>query len=58
MAERIKRLFEAGKLNAAGVQNACKRGLITEEECKSILMAGAALQPKEFDPEVGNGNDD
>ena len=44
MAERIKKLYTLGRLDADGVKTACKRGLITEEECKAILMGGAELE--------------
>lgn len=44
MAERIKRLFSQGRINADCVKNALQKGLITEEECEDILMSGSALQ--------------
>lgn len=34
---RIKSLHDAGKLNAAGVQNAVVKGLITQDEANEIL---------------------
>ena len=46
MAERIKRLYKAGRINADGVKNAWQSGLITEEEYKDILMSGGELKPQ------------
>ncbi len=37
MYERIKRLYEAGRLTEAGVRNAAKKGLITEEQAEAII---------------------
>ncbi len=36
MYERIKRLYDEGKLDKAGVYNAYKNGLITLDEYRSI----------------------
>ncbi len=37
MFERIKRLYDAGKLDAAGVWNAVAKGWITQEQAQLIL---------------------
>ena len=44
MFERLKRLFDAGQLNAAGIENAVKKGWITEEQ---------VAQAKKIKTEVG-----
>lgn len=36
MFDRIKRLYDEGKLNIDGVRNAVKRGWITAEQFKEI----------------------
>lgn len=37
MFERIKRLFESGRLTERGVANAVERGLITAQQAEEIL---------------------
>lgn len=37
MYERIKRLYNTGKLSIDGVRNAVTKGWITEAECAEIL---------------------
>ncbi len=37
MFERLKRLYDAGKLDAAGIQNAVAKGWITAEQAQLIL---------------------
>lgn len=37
MFERIKRLYDTGKLDAAGVWNAVAKGWITQEQAQIIL---------------------
>lgn len=37
MFERIKRLYDTGKLNEAGIQNAVLKGWITAEQAQIIL---------------------
>ena len=44
MGDRIERLYQQGRIDADGVKNALEKGLITEDECKKILMNGSALK--------------
>ena len=37
MYERIKRLYETGRLTVEGVLNAAKKGLITEAQAEEII---------------------
>ena len=37
MFERLKRLYEDGKINEAGLQNAVRKGWITQAEMNEIL---------------------
>ena len=37
MFERLKRLFDAGHLDAAGIENAVKKVWITEEQAAEII---------------------
>ena len=37
MYERLKRLYRAGRLTEAGIENAVKKKLITEAQAKEIL---------------------
>lgn len=39
MYERIKRLYQEGRLTEAGVRNAAKKGLITEEQAEEIIAS-------------------
>ena len=39
MYERIKRLYQEGRLSEAGVRNAAKKGLITEEQAEEIIAS-------------------
>lgn len=36
MYERLKRLYEEGRLDKSGIQNAVAKGLITQEEADEI----------------------
>ena len=40
MFERLKRLFDAGRLTETGINNAVARGWITADEAAEILRAG------------------
>ena len=42
MYERLKRLYQEGRLDEQGLENAVARGWITEEEKQEILAEGAA----------------
>ena len=48
MYERIKRLYEAGRLTAEGVLNAAKKGLITEAQAEEIIA-------EEYAEKIRNG---
>jgi len=39
MFETLKRLFDTGKLNEQGLQNAISKGWITEEQYNQIVNA-------------------
>ena len=40
MFETVKRLYQSGKLTAAGVQRAVEKGWITEAQAHDILTKG------------------
>lgn len=37
MFERLKRLYEEGRLNDKGIENAVMKGWITEDQARAIL---------------------
>lgn len=37
MFERLKRLYNAGKLDEAGIRNAVAKGWLTQEQAEEIL---------------------
>jgi len=37
MYERLKRLYKEGRITKEGLQNAVKKGLITEEQYREIV---------------------
>lgn len=37
MFERLKRLYNLGKLDATGIQNAVAKGWITQEQAEQII---------------------
>ena len=42
MYERLKRLYQEGRLDKKGLENAVARGWITEEEMQEILASKEA----------------
>ena len=54
MFERLKRLYEDGKINEAGLQNAVRKGWITQAEMNGILGEAEGKSEDSGDAESGD----